>query len=97
MSLRRGLRWYQGERGLRCEDRLLRQGGVAYATELGVPVTDLLHARLERLHTLCHKSKESPELIDTDVEHRRILRERFSLLKDAHSLPWSNLSVRKYP
>lgn len=90
MSLRWGLRWYQGERGQRREDRLLRRGEVAYATELEVPVAHLLHAGLELLHTLCHKSKESLELIDTNVEHR-VLRERFSLLKDPHSLLWSNI------
>lgn len=90
MSLRLGLRWYQGVRGQRREDRLLRRREVTYATELEVPVAHLLHACLELLHTLCHKSKESLELIDTNVEHR-VLRERFSLLEDPHSLLWSNL------
>ena len=76
-----------------CEDRLLR-GEVTYAAELGVPVADLLHARLELQHTLCHKGKESLELIDTDVEHRRHLLERFSLSVDAHNLLWSNFISR---
>ena len=89
MSLWRGLRGYQGERRQMCEDRLL-WGEVTYAAELGVPVADLLHARLELLHTLYHKSKESLELIDTDVEHRRNLLKRFSLPEDAHSLLWLN-------
>ena len=58
-------------------------------------MADLPHARLELLHTLCHKAKESIEILDADVEHRGILLECFSLLVDTHSLLWSNLIGQK--
>src|SRR5258706_7039458 len=88
MRFRRGLRWCEGERGRRILWRGWR-GKVAHASKLGVPVADLPHPRLELLHTLSHKAKESIEILDADVEHRGILLERFGLLVDTHSLLWS--------
>ena len=100
MGLRCVLRWCEGERGQRwdaCENHLLRQGWLAYAIELGVPVADLLHARLELVHTLSDKSKESLELLDADVEYRGSLLERISLPEDALSLLWSNFVGQYIP
>jgi len=74
----------------RCENRLLWQGKVAHVSECGVPMADLLHARLELMHTLSHKVKESPELLSANVEHWGIPGECVNLFVDANSLLWSN-------
>ena len=78
MSLGRVLWWCVGEGVWRWE--------VAHVSELGVPVANLLYARLELLHTLSYKSKVSLELFDTDVEHRRVFRGSIHLFKDAYGL-----------
>jgi len=92
MGLRRGLWWHEREHGRRrdaWEVLIQGRGKVAHVGKLRVPVADLLHARLELLHTLSHKAKESIELLDADVEHRGSLLECVNLLEDAHSLLWS--------